>query len=118
MAAPGGFSLLYLEPQYAITDKKAIGACLAVYTFLSFGSASDRSLFGLTGDYYLATSRVRPSLGLMLGIYDQASGGVVPGIAPRVKLNVYRFVITYAAHLTEVPFSALNLSFYLGGSRY
>ena len=105
-----GVSILYLEPQYAITDQKTIGFRLEVY--------SSRTLFGLTGDHYLATSRVRPSLGLILGIYRIYGNGIVPGIAPRVKLTIYRSVISCTAHFTKDPFLFFNLSFYLWGSRY
>ena len=106
----GSLSMLCLEPQYAITDKETIGFRFAYYL--------RRGLYGLTGDYYLTTSKVRRSVGFILGIYTRVHGnGVVPGIAPRVKLNMSRTVITGTAHLTEDPFVSVNLGFYLWGNR-
>ena len=129
-----GVSILYLEPQYAITDKIGVGFRDEVY--------DSKSLYGLTGDYYLTTSIVRPSAGLILGLYDQRQSSYnerknsdneiegrsysssrikAVGISPRLKLNIGRAVLSYTYHFTPNDaaddFSALNLGYYLGGSR-
>ena len=121
-----GISIFYLEPQYAITDKIGVGFRYEAYL--------SGSLYGLTGDYYLTTSIVRPSAGLILGLYDQritfynenenenvhsSSRIKAVGISPRLKLNIGRTVLAYTYHLTlrkeAYNYSSLNLGFYLWG---
>ena len=156
-----GFSISYIEPKYAITDN--IGVGFRGEWFLIGGGSTEvteeggketsakgeaeiagLAVYSLTGDYTFTTTFVRPSVGLGLGLYQQASTGVKAsasgddpasnsasltkedktafGISPRVSCNFGRAVLGLSYHLTlsdEVyDFYTLNLGFELFGSRY
>ena len=78
-----GFSVLYIEPKYAITDN--IGVGFRMEAFLIGGGTVEKNgiessvdfklsglgVYSLTGDYTFTTTVVRPSLGLGLGLYNQ-----------------------------------------------
>ena len=91
----------------------------------------------MTGEYYFTTTKVRPSAGLILGLYTQESAGLKGsedgiedtsgtrnsvGISPRLKVSLGRFVVSYTYHFTfdsEVyDFSTVNLGWYMWGDRY
>jgi len=60
--------ILYTEPSYRFTDSWAIGLRLEVAGILSGGIGT--SSRGLSGQYYLSNSKVRPFVGLGIGRYN------------------------------------------------
>ena len=141
ISAARGFSLIYIEPKYAITDKIGIGF-RGEFFLIGNGTAEVRGTAGalstylLTSDYTFTTTVVRPSLGLGLGLYSQKNTDITLfrenvsllkdratfGISPRAQLNFGPVLLGLTYHLTfdeEVyDFFSLNLGFEFGGRRY
>jgi outer membrane protein X len=136
----------YIEPRYNVNDKLTIGLRLeGVYlssgnVTVDFTSVDIKStsvmVIHITGDYYFSTEKVRPFIGVGLGMYKKtirsvsvsASQGVDIGpkaktnfgFAPRFGLNIGRTRLAAIYNYTGsdiTDFLGIQVGFEIGGGR-
>lgn len=136
----------YIEPRYNVNDRLTIGLRLeGVYltsgnVTIDFTSVEVKStavmIFHLTGDYYFSLEKVRPFLGIGVGMYKKtmqsvsvsASEGIAIGpksktnfgFAPRIGLNIghARLAAIYnytGSNITD--FLGIHIGFEFGGGK-
>jgi len=120
-----GFSnglALYIHPQYNLNDKLTIGlnlqsAIVATGINGSSGSASAVGTYQLTGVYHFSTEKVRPYVGLGLGLSNvgtvavsnssaAADYGTKFGVTPKVGVKMGHFKLE--AEYNILPSSTIN----------
>jgi len=139
----GGGLGIYLEPKYAATDRINVGLRLES-AFLSSGSIKVRGTsvdiesasvapILLTGDYYFNTEKVRPYVGMGMGMYIRQEryvstdiGSVAIGlasqtnfgVAPRLGLNAGHFKLAVGYNFTGnhiADYLGINVGTEIGG---
>jgi hypothetical protein len=140
--ASTGFGV-YVEPRYAVNDKLVFGIRLEGI-FLSAGQISVNttsvdikytiiSPILFTGEYFFNTQKVRPFIGLGIGMYKKTLGDVSTsvgnvsigsktktnfGFAPKVGINSghFRFAVIYNYTGTDISdFLGIQAGFEFGG---
>jgi len=137
---------IYIEPRYAVNDKLTIGLRIEG-VYLNYGNVTldytsvkvkttTISPIILTGDYYFSTEKVRPFVGVGLGMFKRTSRSVEVsvqqginigpktqtkfGFAPRIGLNAghARIAAIYNFTGTDVgDFLGIQFGFEFGGGR-
>ena len=136
----GGF---YIEPKYNVNDRINVGLRLES-AFLGSGSirvggtsvdieSASVAPILLTGDYYFHTERVRPYVGLGMGMYRRQERSISTdigsvalglesqtnfGVAPRVGLNAGHFKLAVIYNFTGnhiADYLGINVGMEIGG---
>lgn len=137
----------YFEPRYAVNDQLLLGFRLES-GYLSGGSITvnaqevelnNTNLRARTffGEYFFGTEKVRPFVGLAMGVFSRKSVGIAVnagsvqigalgdsranfGIAPRAGINAghWRFLATFNFTGEDISnYMGLNIGFEIGGGR-
>jgi len=137
---------IYIEPRYAVNDRLTIGLRIEG-AYLNFGNVTidytsvnvkttTISPILLTGDYYFSVEKVRPFIGVGLGMFKRTSRSVLVsalqgieigpktqtkfGFAPKIGLNVGHARIAAIYNYTGLDvgdFLGIQFGFEFGGGK-